>query len=42
MVKDCWEIGDLVGKLELYGKLGARDDCVDGTDLYNNYLDTMK
>ena len=42
MVKDWWEIGYPVGKLELYGKLGARDDCANGTDFHYNYLDPMK
>ena len=42
MVKDQWEIGDPVGRLKFYGELGARDDCDDGTDFYNNYLDPMK
>ena len=36
MVKDWWEIGYPVGKLELYGKPGARDYCAKGTDFYNN------
>ena len=42
MVKNQWEIGDPVGRLKFYGELGARDDCDDGTDFYNNYLDPMK
>ena len=41
-MKGRWDIGDPVVKLELYGKLGARDDCANGTYFYKNYLDLMK
>ena len=42
MVKDWWEIGYPVGKLELYGKLEDRYDCANGTDFYKNYIDPIK
>ena len=41
MVKDRWDIGDPVGKIELYDKPGARDDCANAMDFYNNNLNPM-
>ena len=42
MVKDRWDHGDPVGKLELYQELLALDECAEGKDFYNSYLDPHK
>ena len=42
MVKDCWYSGDLVGNLDLYQELMALDECAEGKDFYNSYLDLHK
>ena len=42
MMKDCWDSGDLVGKLELYQEVMALDECAEGKDFYNSYLDPHK
>ena len=38
MVKDRWDSGDPVGKLELYQELIALDKCAEGKDFYYSYL----
>jgi hypothetical protein len=42
MIQKRWDIGDPIGKLELYGELSAMDECAEGTDFYQNYLDPLK
>ena len=42
MVKDFWDYGYPVGKLELYQELMALYECAEGEDLYNSYLDPHK
>ena len=42
MVVDWWNIGDPVGKLDLYGEILARNGFSEGTNFYNNYIDPMK
>ena len=42
MLKDRWDSEDQVGKLELYQDLMALDECAEGNDLYNSYLDPHK
>ena len=38
-MKDFWDSGDPVGKIELYQELKALDECAKGKDFYNSYLD---
>ena len=42
MVKDLWDSGYPVGKIELYQELMALDECAEGNDFYNSYLDSHK
>ena len=42
MMKDCWDSVYPVGKLELYQELMELDECAEGKDFYNSYLDPHK
>ena len=42
MVRDRWDSGDPVGKLELYQEIMALEECAERKDFYNSYLDPNK
>jgi hypothetical protein len=42
MIQEWWDIGNPIGKLELHGELSAMDECTEGTDFYQNYIDPLK
>ena len=42
IVKDHWDSGDPIGKLELYQELMSLDGCPEGNYFYNFYLDPHK
>ena len=42
LVSDRWKLGDPIGKIELKGEIISREDCDEGTEFYNNYLDPEK
>ena len=42
MVKDRWDSGDPVGKLELYQELMTLEECAEGKNFFNSYLDPHK
>lgn len=37
-VKQRWDDGDPIGKIELQTEISAREDCAEGTDFFNAYL----
>ena len=42
LVEERWNQGDPLGKIELKDEVMSRDDCLDGTDFYKQYLDPTK
>ena len=42
LVEERWNQGDPLGKIELKDEVMSRDDCLDGTNFYKQYLNPTK
>ena len=42
LVGERWNLRDPLGKIELKDEVMSRDDCLDGTDFYKQYLNPTK